>query len=201
MSYSSSIDLAKASLSSTITMAIVSILVTYIVEAIAFRACMKKAGVEGWKAFIPVYNLYVMYKTVGLNGFLSVFRAIYIIAEIIIVISTMSFMGKLDDMVSESKKSQKSIVSTLESSNSAKKVQKELEEFSGSIIAVTILSYVGSIGAFVVGIFFAIKMRKAYNLPGGFIAGLIIVPVIFYFIIGFGKYEYQGANADPVQNA
>lgn len=201
MSYSSSIEIAKATLSSTIMMAVVMLIVTYVVEAIAFRACMKKAGVEGWKAFIPVYNLYVMYKIVGLNGFLSVFRAIYIIAEIIIVISTMSFMGKLDDMVSENKKSQKSVVYALEASNSAKKVEKEVEEFSGSIIAVTILSYVGSIGAFVVGIFFAIKMRAAYNLPGGFIAGLILVPVIFYFIVGFGKYEYQGTNANPVQNA
>ncbi|MBP3708709.1 MAG: hypothetical protein J6J36_08980 [Clostridia bacterium] len=201
MSYSSSIDVAKASLSSTITMAIVMLIVSYVVEAIAFRACMKKAGVEGWKAFIPVYNLYVMYKTVGLNGFLSVFRAIYIIAEIIIVISTMSFMGKLDDLVSESKKAEKSIISAIEVSNSAKKVEKEVEEFTGNLLSVTILSYVGSIGAFIVGIFFAIKMRTAYNLPGGFIAGLIIVPVIFYFIVGFGKYEYQGANADPVQNA
>ena len=33
---------------------------------------------------------------------------------------------------------------------------------------------------------------KAFNLNGGYIAGMILLPGIFLLVIGFGKSEYVG---------
>ena len=41
-----------------------------IVQIIAMYKIFEKAGIEGWKAIIPIYNIVVLYKLVGLNPYL-----------------------------------------------------------------------------------------------------------------------------------
>ena len=55
-----------------------------------------------------------------------------------------------------------------------------------------LLRWMFSVGMFVVNIFFAIKICNAFNLNGGYIAGMILLPGIFLLVIGFGKSEYVG---------
>ena len=57
---------------------------------------------------------------------------------------------------------------------------------------INILRRITVIGAFIINIFFAIKITKAYNLKGGYVAGVILLPAIFLLIIGFGKSKYVG---------
>ena len=48
----------------------VTLLVIFVISAIAGWKIFKKAGVEGWKALIPVYNQYLLLEIAGYNGFL-----------------------------------------------------------------------------------------------------------------------------------
>ena len=47
----------------------------------------------------------------------------------------------------------------------------------------------------VIGILAAIGLAQNFGKGGGFAAGLILLPMIFYPILGFGSAQYQGASA------
>ena len=49
-----------------ITFAVIA-LIRYLMQAIGYSKMYRKAGVAGWKAFIPVYNTYNNYK-ISWNG-------------------------------------------------------------------------------------------------------------------------------------
>ena len=44
-----------------IVIAIISIIL-YIVTCFGFGRMLKKAGEPAWKAYVPIYNLYILYK-------------------------------------------------------------------------------------------------------------------------------------------
>jgi hypothetical protein len=48
---------------------------------------------------------------------------------------------------------------------------------------------------FIIGIIVAIELAKVFGKGGGFAAGLILLPFVFYPILGFGDARYQGASA------
>ena len=51
----------------------------YLMTAIGYSKMYRKAGVAGWKAFIPVYNTYTNYK-IAMNGkFFFLYAALYIL--------------------------------------------------------------------------------------------------------------------------
>ncbi|MCP5488735.1 MAG: signal peptidase I [Verrucomicrobia bacterium] len=52
---------------------------------------------------------------------------------------------------------------------------------------------------FVVSILVYINLAKAFGKGGGFAAGLILLPIIFFPILGFGSAEYQGVPAPATQ--
>jgi len=47
---------------------------------------------------------------------------------------------------------------------------------------------------FIVGIIVILELTKKFGKSGGFAAGIILLPVIFIPVLGFGKAEYQGAS-------
>ena len=53
--------------SAIITISVVVLLVRYLMQAIGYSKMYRKAGVAGWKAFVPVYNTYTNYK-ISWNG-------------------------------------------------------------------------------------------------------------------------------------
>ena len=196
--------------------AIMGILV-YVLNALGYMKCMQKAGEATWKAWVPFYNDFTMYKIVGLKSFLVIFK---VISAIITVIYLIVYFGIVDQMLNDAddiiNNASSSYYSTNNStlnkkSNSAyynnsykrpttsAKYDEELDEimdsYLGKTAGIMILSVVDSllgIGIFVINIFFAIKISKAYGLGGGYIAGMILLPTIFILIIGFGKSQYKG---------
>ncbi len=105
----------------------------------------KKGGEEGWKALIPVYNVYTMCKLVGVNPY-----------WVLIV-----FAGCL---------------------------------FS----AIPLLNLVVMVASIYFTVLLHVSLAKAFGKDTGFAIGLILVPYIFYPILGFGKSEFVGA--DPMED-
>lgn len=193
---------------------IISTTISYILTSVAKMKCIKKAGEKGWKGWIPFYNDFIMYKIVGLNGFwvlIRVFASIMSSIYLISVIFTLFMLNDdlqvyMEDYNYNSSRIESSYnISTSKSSNSSEAIQDARYYLNNDLIHqpkytiisafLSIISFAirfASIATFVLRIFFAIKIAKAYDLKGGYVAGVILVPTIFLLIIGFGKSKYVG---------
>jgi hypothetical protein len=49
----------------------------------------------------------------------------------------------------------------------------------------------------IVGIIVMIDFAKSFGKGGGFVVGLILLPFVFYPILGFGDAQYKGPAAAP----
>jgi Family of unknown function (DUF5684) len=54
---------------------------------------------------------------------------------------------------------------------------------------------------FIIGIILCIDIAKSFGKGVGFGIGLILLPVIFFPILGFGSARYQGGAAPPMTSA
>ena len=72
--------LAAAILGSTVLIAIIALgaLIRYLMISIGYSKMYRKAGVAGWKAFIPVYNTYNNYKISWTGKMFFLSAALYI---------------------------------------------------------------------------------------------------------------------------
>lgn len=59
-------------------------------------------------------------------------------------------------------------------------------------LLLVLVPYVGSLALFVISIFILNDVSKSFGHGGGFTAGLVILPVIFWFILWLGKSTYLG---------
>lgn len=59
-------------------------------------------------------------------------------------------------------------------------------------IVLSILTVLMNLIVVVLDAMLCIKVSKAYGHSGGFAVGLFFVPIIFYFIIGYGSSVYVG---------
>ena len=64
------------------------VFVVYVVEVIGMWKVFVKAGIEGWKSLIPIYNLVLLYKLVGLNPLLILTALIPCVGGIVLVVIT-----------------------------------------------------------------------------------------------------------------
>ena len=48
---------------------------------------------------------------------------------------------------------------------------------------------------FVIGIILIVDLAKSFGKGGGFAVGLLLLPYVFFPILGFGKAQYQGPSA------
>lgn len=69
-----------------IIMMIFSIGIAYVVNSLGIMGCIKKAGEDSFKAWIPIYNEYLLYRISGMKGAL-------ITINIVAYISVALFMG------------------------------------------------------------------------------------------------------------
>ena len=99
-------------------------LIIYVIGVIGMWKMFEKAGREGWKSLIPIYNMYVMTEISGQSGWLF------------------------------------------------------------------LLCLIPGVGAIIWDIIVAIKLAPAFGKDTGFAIGLILLPFIFYLILGFGKDQY-----------
>ncbi len=184
------------------------LLIQYVMTSLGYMGCMKKAGVETWKAWIPVYNEYTMYKIVNLKSFLIIFKIIYIVVEIVYLSFTFAYIQdiseKSDNMVNSYRNSNyvttrnegNRVITLVSTPTYSYDDEEELLNSVGSmsigLLVFSLLSSAFGIAIFVVGILFAINISKAYGLGGGTIAGMILIPQIMILIVGFGSSKYQG---------
>lgn len=211
-------ELATATIAVIFTMVGLVFLIQYIMTALGYMGCMKKAGEATWKAWIPLYNDYTMYKIVNLKGFLIVFKIIYVIITTIYLSLTFSYIGEGLDKVNEyvdnslytnNTTSEVRVKNKYSVNKTVTKSDEEIEEdiremFGAKTLGITIFSMLNSlfgIALFVITILFAINISKAYGLGGGTIAGMILIPHIFILIIGFGSSKYQNGDQSADQGA
>lgn len=133
---------------------------------------LEKAGEQGWKALIPFYNKYTMYKTFWKKKW---FWVQFIPAAVLVPIITILFVA--------------SIVGFISATNSYSSDAPIMAIISIAIaifltIAISIYSYVFSI-------ILNVKIAKAFGKSGGFAVGLILLAPVFYMILGCGKDKYQ----------
>ena len=74
---------ALAGLGIVFTIAVVFALVRYLMHAIGYSAMYRKAGVAGWKAFIPVYNTYNNYKISWNGKFFFLYAALMVVSTLL----------------------------------------------------------------------------------------------------------------------
>lgn len=214
----------SATLVFSIVLTVIFSAIIYVLNSLGTMKCMQKAGEKGWKAWVPFYNSIVMYKIVGLTPWLvtvSVVRSAIAIITLVVTFATLPEMyediEKVANATYSSSYSNSSYYnSSYRYSNSTNKhsyrndeLDKDLNKIkvkyktkTGIAAIVELIDVLLGIGVFVIGIFYAIYIRKAYGLSGGYIAGMILVPTIFIMIIGFGKSQYVGdykpADADNI---
>ena len=100
------------------------ILALYIIAVIGMWKMFEKAGREGWKSLIPIYNMYVLTEISGQSGWMF------------------------------------------------------------------LLCLIPGVGALIWSIMVSIKLAPAFGKDTGFAIGLILLPFVFYLILGFGKDQY-----------
>jgi hypothetical protein len=71
--------ITTAMLSGFIFVFLIITIISYVVGAILLGRIFKKAGVESWKAWVPIYNTWVMLQIGGQQGFWSILLLITVI--------------------------------------------------------------------------------------------------------------------------
>lgn len=66
---------------------------------------------------------------------------------------------------------------------------------------VPIINFIAGPAFLVLNIFVCIRLAQRFGKGGGFAVGLILLPIIFFPILGFGSAQYQGAPAAPAAAA
>ena len=57
---------------------------------------------------------------------------------------------------------------------------------------IPIINFIAAIALVVINLYQKINLAKGFNKSTGFTVGLILIPFVFYLILGFGKSEYVG---------
>jgi hypothetical protein len=71
--------MTTAALKGMLMFFVVFAVVAYVVYALLLSRIFKKAGVEGWKAWVPVYNSWIMLELGGQKGFWAVLALVPVV--------------------------------------------------------------------------------------------------------------------------
>ena len=149
-------------------MAVVTImsLTFWILTIIASWKILKKAGEPGWKAIIPVYNFYMLYKIVGMSGWFWASLICGIVLSIIMAVDGTAEVVNMD---------------------AAQINAIDWSKHIPTVIGVLVCA----IFELVMQVIYAIRTSKAFNHGGGFAVGLFFLTPIFWLILGFGSSKYN----------
>ena len=136
-------------------------LIYYILLIIAGWKVFEKAGEKGWKALIPIYNVYIFYKIVGMKNW---FWAMLIVSFVVSFVT--SLMGQGTD-------------------------PQSMNLATGAGVFSFILTLAMCIFAFIVSVMYSIRTSKAFGHGALFAVGLFFLQGIFLLILGFGKSKYN----------
>ena len=138
-----------------------------IVSIIAMWKIFEKAGEKGWKALIPIYNTYILFKISGMKNW---FWALFIVA---VVVGILGGVGSTNGWV----------VTTVGDYG------VQVTSVTNPVVA--LINLAASIFEIVVYIFLAIKLAKVFKRGAGTAIGLIFLPFIFMLILAFGSAKYD----------
>ena len=213
-----------------VVIVIFSLGIAYVLTSLGIMGCIKKAGEDSFKAWIPIYNEYLLYRISGMKGALI---AINIVAYITVAVLMGIYVGAINKAVnytedgirnitssstsskSSTSKTNKSSKNTIYSTNNTYRnrrtvdtVIENIEEDESNYDEVDVIDVISkymvaflilyciimvtSVALFVIRILLAINLAKVFDLGGGYIAGLILIPGIFLLIVAFGKCKYVG---------
>lgn len=150
------------------TMLIIT-LVYYVLMVIADWKIFVKAGEKGWKALIPIYNTYIMFKIVDMQNWFWGLLAVSIIGSIILSLNGYDLTAVTAEQI--------------EARNVA--MNNPVNLITALVMAVV------SIWA---TILYAIRTAKVFGKSGLFAVGLLFLTPIFWFILAFGKAKYNKKN-------
>lgn len=139
------------------------VLVFYILTVIASWKILVKAGEKGWKALIPIYNVYVLYKIVKMQKWFWITLCASFIYSIIL-----SLNGYNPD---------------------TNQFNENLTV--GNTVAVGISTVVMMAIGLYVQITYAIRTSRAFGHGAAFAVGLFFFQNIFWLILGFGSSKYH----------
>ena len=140
---------------------IVCSLVWGLMLLIASWRIFEKAGEKGWKILIPIYNLYIMYKIVGMKVWFWITLAVTVVVSI--VIGAMGFDAN-----------------TITANS-----------FSGNTLVPALLYVAELIFMFVVSVVLYARLSRVFGHGALFTLGLIFLSGIFMLVLGFGKSKYD----------
>jgi hypothetical protein len=128
-----------------------------------------KAGEHGWGSIIPVYRGYLLFKTAGIkNWFWGSFIASLVYA-ICLIVSMIYFLAYF-------------IASIFGGA-----YDSEVEDLTAFMGGLFIFGCIAGLVCFIIAIYRGIKMAQAFNLGGGWAVGIILLPWLFYMIMGVSK--------------
>ena len=142
-----------------------------VITVIAFWKLFEKAGEQGWKAIIPCYNNYMVYKIFWQAKwfwFSLIAVAVAFVSFIPLIITGLITLIQ-DGAINET--------------NIAGGI-------GISIIAIIIL-VAGLIFNAVIEIILKVRIAKSFGKSGGFAAGLVFLTPIFLMILAFNKDKYK----------
>lgn len=64
---------------------VIALIVTYAIMAFLLSRIFKKAGVEGWKAWVPVYNTWITYELGGQKGWWALIMLVPVASIVAVV--------------------------------------------------------------------------------------------------------------------
>ena len=135
-----------------------------VISVIGMWKMFAKAGENDWGAIIPFYNKYLLFKLADMKNWYWAYLAGYCIYSISLIVAFFALLI--------------AAVSSISSRSDYNKY------FIAAAIAGVLLA-VSCIFTFVLRIIKNIKLAKNFNLSGWWAVGLILIPAIFYMIIGF----------------
>lgn len=141
------------------------VIVFYVLTVIATWKIFAKAGEPGWKALIPVYNFYIMYKIVDMQNWFWITLVAAVVTSIVLTV-------------------------TGAPSSTATVAQAQAYNWGANPVAIifVVIDAIVSIIAFFMNNW---RISKVFGHGAGYFVGLIFFPNIFWLILGFGKSKYN----------
>ena len=126
---------------------------------------LEKAGEKGWKALIPIYNVYLLYKIVGIKKWF--------------------WITLLTSLIG-------SIICSVNGFNPSSMTTEQVEAYNFGAHPIVIIALVAmAIIGLVANILYASRTAKAFGRSALFAIGLFFLPNLFWLILGLGSSKYN----------
>lgn len=135
-----------------------AVIAIYILLIIAEWKIFTKAGEKGWKSLIPIYNMVVFFRIIGISPWW------------VLVTFVLAFIPALTGTI------------TTNGNNTVVNTDNVIGNIS--LIALIFVSIF-------IGIYSSYRLAKSFDKGIGYTIGLILLPEIFYLILGFGSAKYN----------